>query len=98
MLTAVFYAKGIIPHEFVPEKQTVNGRFYKQLIKRLIAQVHHVRPEFQGSGSWYLLHDNAQAYSSGSVCHFLAKHGIPVLSHPPYSPDLTPTDSFCFLN
>jgi hypothetical protein len=42
MLTAFFYAKGIIHHEFVWEKQTVNGKFYKAVIKMLIARVHHV--------------------------------------------------------
>jgi uncharacterized membrane protein YqaE (UPF0057 family) len=29
MLTAFSYAKGIIHHEFVQEKQTINGQFYK---------------------------------------------------------------------
>jgi hypothetical protein len=33
-LTAFFYAKGIISHKFVSEKQTVNGKFYKEVIKR----------------------------------------------------------------
>jgi hypothetical protein len=37
--------------EFVPEKQTVNGKFYEEVIKRLIARVHRIRPEFQESGS-----------------------------------------------
>jgi hypothetical protein len=46
MLTAFFDAKRIIHHGFVPEKQTVNSKFYKEVIKRLIAQVHRVRPEF----------------------------------------------------
>jgi hypothetical protein len=75
------YAKGIIQHEFVPEKQTVNGKFYKAVavIKRLIARVHLVRLEFQESGSWYLLHNNAQVHSSGVVSEFLAKQGIPVI-------------------
>jgi hypothetical protein len=45
MLTAIFYAKGIIHHEFVLEKQTVNSKFYKEVIKRLSAQDYHVRPE-----------------------------------------------------
>jgi hypothetical protein len=36
-LTAFFHAKGIIHHKFVPEKQTVNGKFYKEVINRLIA-------------------------------------------------------------
>jgi hypothetical protein len=46
MLTAYFNANGIMHHEFVPEKQTVNGKFYKEVIKRFTALVHHVRPEF----------------------------------------------------
>jgi transposase len=74
------------------KKQTVNGKFYKEVIKRLIARVHRVRPVFQESGSWYLLHDNAPEHSSDVVSEFLAKRGIPVLSHPPYSPDLAPAD------
>jgi hypothetical protein len=55
----IFYAKRIIHHEFVPEKQTVNGKFHKEVIKKLVARVHRVRPEFQESGSWYLLHCTA---------------------------------------
>jgi hypothetical protein len=37
MLTAFFDANGIIHHESVPEKQTVNSKFYEEVIKRLIA-------------------------------------------------------------
>jgi hypothetical protein len=29
----IFYAKIIIYHEFVPEKQTVNGKLYKDMIR-----------------------------------------------------------------
>jgi hypothetical protein len=67
MLTAFFYAKGIIHHEFVSEKQNVKGKFYKEVMKRLIARVHHARPQLQESESWYFLHDNAPAHSSGAV-------------------------------
>jgi hypothetical protein len=51
MLAAFFDAKGIIHHEFVPEKQTVNSKFYKDVTKRFIARVHRVRREFQENGS-----------------------------------------------
>jgi phosphoribosylaminoimidazole-succinocarboxamide synthase len=37
MLTAFFDAKGIIHHEFLLEKQTVNGKFRKDMIKRSVA-------------------------------------------------------------
>jgi hypothetical protein len=67
----------------VAEKQAANGKFHKEVIKRLVARVHCVRPEFLESGPWYLLHDNVPAHSSGVVSEFLAKRGIPVLSHPP---------------
>jgi hypothetical protein len=70
MFTAFFDAKGIILHEFVPRKQIVNDKFRKEVSKRLLARVHRVRPEFQESGTWYLLHDNALAHSSGFVSEF----------------------------
>jgi hypothetical protein len=44
MLTAFFDADSIIHHEFVQGKQTVNGKYYKEVIKRLIARVHRLRP------------------------------------------------------
>jgi hypothetical protein len=62
--------------EFVKEKQVVNGKFYKEVIKRSMVRVHRVRPEFQESGSWYFLHDSGPAHSSGGVSEFLTKRGI----------------------
>jgi hypothetical protein len=98
MLTAFFDTKGIIQHEFVLEKHTVNSKFYKEVIKRLIAQVRCIRPQFWETGSWYILQDNSLAHSSGVVSEFLAKRGAPVLYHPPCSPDLVLDDFFYFLH
>jgi hypothetical protein len=64
---SIFDAKGIIHHEFVLKKQTVNGKFWKLVIRKLLVRVHHVRPVFQESGSRYFLHYNASAHSSGVV-------------------------------
>jgi hypothetical protein len=98
MSAGFFDAKGIIRHEFVPEKEIVNGKFYEEVIKRLIAGVHRVMTEFQENGSWYLLHGNGPALSSVVVSEFLEKRRIPVLSRPPFSPDLAPVDFFYSLN
>jgi hypothetical protein len=98
MLTAFFYAKGIVRREFVQKKQTENSKFYKDIIERSIDRGYCIRPECQESGSCYLLHDNAPEHSSDVVSEFLAKRGILVLSQPPYSPDLALADSFYFLN
>jgi hypothetical protein len=43
-----------------------------------------------------LLHDNAPSHSALVVKTFLAKKGVVEISHPPYSPDLTPADFFLF--
>ena len=40
----------------------------------------------------HLLHDNAQAHKSSTVAQFLKSENVNVLSHLPYSPDLTPCD------
>jgi len=45
---------------------------------------------------WVLHHDNAPAHTVLSVREFLGKKNIPVLPHPPYSPDLAPCDFYLF--
>jgi hypothetical protein len=61
------YDNGIIRHESVSEKQTVNGIIYKQAVMTMIARVLRVRPEFQESGSLDLLHDSEPTQSSAAV-------------------------------
>ena len=39
---------------------------------------------------WVLHHDNAPAHTALSIREFLVKKNIPILPHPPYSPDLAP--------
>lgn len=39
-----------------------------------------------------LLHDNARPHIHKNVNNFLTEHGIKVIKHPPYSPDLAPCD------
>ncbi|XP_060523192.1 histone-lysine N-methyltransferase SETMAR-like [Cylas formicarius] len=75
--------------------QTVNGKFYIEVLKRLKARVFRARPELAERG-WVLHHDNAPAHSSFAVRDFLTKNGIPTLPHPPYSPDLAPCDFHLF--
>ena len=45
----------------------------------------------------YLLHDNARPHVSKKTKSALEKMDFEVLSHPPYSPDLAPTDFHLFL-
>jgi hypothetical protein len=43
------------------------------------------------TGTWHFHHENAQAHTALPIREFLAKHPIPVLPKPPFSPELTPS-------
>jgi len=96
MLIAFFDIDGPVHHEFVPTGQTVNKEFYKTVLQRLRDVVRRHRPENWRSGNWILHHDNAPAHRAVTTNEFLAKHNIPSLPRPPYSPDLAPCDFFLF--
>ncbi|QQP54565.1 Uncharacterized protein FKW44_007435, partial [Caligus rogercresseyi] len=53
------------------------------------------RPEM-AKRDWYFHFDNAPCHTANSTKEFLAKKGIKVIDHPPYSPDLAPADFFYF--
>jgi transposase len=96
MLIALFDAEGLVHHEFLPQRQTMNYTVYITVLQRLRDAVRRKRPHKWTSGTWLLHHDNAPYHAALSVREFLAKHSIPVVSLPPYSPDLAPCDFFLF--
>ena len=82
--------------DWVPEGQTVNQVYYKEVLTNLHEQVRRRRPEIWKNGSWVLYQDNMAAHNTLSVKTFLTKHKITVLEYPLYSPDLAPCDFFLF--
>jgi histone-lysine N-methyltransferase SETMAR len=96
MLIAFFDIDGLVHHEYVPIGQSVNAEFYKTVLQRLRDAVRRHRPGKWRTGYWLIHHDNAPAHRSVTTNAFLTKHNIPLLPHPPYSPDLAPCDFFLF--
>jgi hypothetical protein len=97
MFIVFFDAQSVIHREFVPEGQTMNGKFYLGVMELLLKRIRRVRPEFHNSKDWFLLHDNAPAHTAGVVARFLTRKQVTVLRHPSYSPYLAPAD-FCYPN
>lgn len=96
MLTVFFDIRGIVHHEYAPVGQTVTKEYYQQVLRRLRDAVRRKRPDLWTAKNWQLHHDNAPAHSSHLIQYFLAKHGIPVVHQPPYSPDMAPCDFWLF--
>ena len=96
MLIAFFDIDGLVHHEYIPREHTLNKECYKTVLQCLCDAVHRHRPEKWRSGIWILHHDNAPARRAVTTNEFLAKHNIPSLPHPPYSPGLALCDFFLF--
>lgn len=96
MLICFFDIRGIVHSEFVPPGQTVNQHYYLQVLKRLRESIRKKRTNLWLSGDWFFHHDNAPAHTALSVKQFLTKNGMTPIDHPPYSPDLAPSDFFLF--
>ena len=88
MLICFIGSQRIVHTELVPQGQTVNQFYYGEILERLRKRVVRVRPSI--ANSWMLHHDNATCHMAITVIDFLAKKGIPVVSQPPYSPDMRP--------
>jgi hypothetical protein len=94
MFICFFDIEGIVHKEFVPPGQTVNGKFYCYVLRRLRGNIRRKLPDKWRNNSWTLHHENALAHTSLIVQQFLASTNTTVIPHPPYSPDLAPCD-FC---
>jgi hypothetical protein len=94
---AVFFDyRRIVRHSYAPEGQTMNKKYYLEVICHLRDAVRCKRPDLWASRNCQLHHDNAPAHSSHLIQSFLAKHGIPVVHQAPYSPNMAPCDLWLF--
>ena len=72
----------------MPQIQTVNQFYYREILERLRKRAVRVRPSI--ADNWMLHHDNVPCHMAISVIEFLAKKGIPVVPQSPYFPGLSP--------
>ena len=95
MLIIFFDIQGIVHKEFVPPGQTINGKFYCEVLKWLREGIWHKCPDKWKKNNWFLHHDNAPAHTSLVVRQFLTSKNITVIP-PPIFAGLAPCDFFLF--
>ena len=79
-----------------PSGHTVTGRFYKSSVLKKVKEFYNKKLPSKGWSGAHLLHDNASSHKYEVVKSFLAFEKVTVLNHPPYSPDLSPSDFLLF--
>lgn len=95
MLSVWWGVRGVVYWELIPNNKTVTAAVYCAQLDKLKAQLEAKHPEQR---KVHFLHDNARPHVALSTRQKLMQFGWDVLPHPPYSPDLAPTDYHLFLS
>ena len=96
VMASVFWdAEGIIMIDYLPQGHTITGLYYAQELRRLREEIKSKRRGKLRRGV-LLLQDNAPAHTSRVAMAAAAECGFEILPHPPYSPDLAPSDYHLF--
>lgn len=90
--------KGIVYFELLPRNQTINSEVYIDQLTKLDAEIKKNRPELANRKGIVFHHDNARPHTSLTTRQKLLQLGWDVLPHPPYSPDIAPSDFYLFQN
>ena len=97
MLCVWWDQKGVVYHELLKPGETVNTDRYRQQMINLNHALIEKRSEVaRRHGKVILLHDNAPAHKAKPVQDTIKTLGWEQLPHPPYSPDLAPSDYHLF--
>ena len=91
-----FDSTGMIYMHWVPTGQTVNKKYYIEVLREFRKRFRRKRPALFKSGQWHFYRDNAPVYICILVTDYLTKMSIKTFPHPPYSPNLAPYDFWLF--
>lgn len=96
VMASIFWdAKGILLIDYLPKGQTITGVYYASLLDKLKQKVNEKRPGL--AKKKIIFHqDNARPHTSVIAMAKIHELGFDLLPHPPYSPDLAPSDYHLF--
>ena len=96
MLTVFWVLQGPVLEHYQERGTTINSALYSEmLIDRLQSAIRRKRRGLL-SKDIVLLHDNVRPHTAVHTVETLRKLKFEVMAHPPYSPDLAPSDYHLF--
>ena len=96
MLSVWWDFKGIVYFELLPRNQTINSNVYCRQLMKLDNEMKEKQPELATRKGVIFYQDNARPHTSLVTRKKLLELGWEVILHPPYSPDLAPSDYHLF--
>lgn len=95
MATVFWDQKGVLLVEFMQPGTTINADSYCETLRRLRRAIQNKRRGMLTSGI-VLIHDNARPHTARVTQRLLQQFQWDIFEHPPYSPDLAPSDFHLF--
>ena len=97
VLASIFFwdQDGILLIDYLPKGQNINEEYYSSLLVQL-KDILKEKRRGKFTKVVLFLHDNAPAHRARATQKELAYLGFQCLDHPPYSPDLAPSDYHLF--
>ncbi|EYC37441.1 hypothetical protein Y032_0791g2369 [Ancylostoma ceylanicum] len=93
LLCCFWDSRGILYNELLPQEHIVTGNVYASQLQKLADAVRERRLR---RASVHLLHDNARLHVAKETRDKLEELGWDTSPHPPYSPDIAPSDYTLF--
>jgi len=97
MATIFWDRKGILLIDFLERGLTINTDAYCETVRKIRQAIQNKRRGMLSSVI-VLLHDNARPYTVARTAQLLQQFRWEVFDHPPYSPDLAPSDYHLFMH
>ena len=97
MCTIFWDRQGVLLVEFLPQGTTINSAVYCEMLKKLRHAIQNKRRRML-IATILLLHDNARLHFAAQTQDFITSLRWEEMDHPPYSPDLAPSDFHLFLH
>jgi len=96
-LLSVFWdSKGVILMDVLSANQTITAEYYSHLLERLKSLYRIKRCRNMAVNETYLQHDNARPHTAAVTVAKMQSLNLIRIPHPPYSPDLAPSDFYLF--
>ena len=96
MVTVWWTAMGVIHYSFLESGESITAESYSRELAICHKKLQEKCPSLVNRKGVILLHDNARPHIGKVTQKKLSDLDIEVLPHPPYSPDLSPTDYHIF--
>ena len=89
-------ATGVLYYELLPQGETITAAKYCEQLEALRQALARKRPTLLNRKGVILQHDNARPHTAENTLQKVKNLAWEILPHPPYSPDLSPSDFHLF--